>query len=237
VLVALGPHIHHFRQVQPDRAAVDGDTAAVLLEPIQGEAGVVVPPSGYLPEARRIADEHGALLWLDEIQTGVGRTGAWFAFQHDGVRPDVVTTAKGLGAGFPIGACVTLGSLATSFGPGQHGSTFGGNPLAAAVALTVLTVIATEGLLDQAKATGAALAAVLTEMPGVHGVRGRGLLLGAAVAAAGLDHGVIVNDCQPDVIRLAPPLILGAVEVAVAERRLSDAWAQVAPARARGVDQ
>ena len=116
-------------------AAVDEHTAAVLLEPIQGEAGVVVPPTGYLQQARRIADQHGALLWLDEIQTGVGRTGAWFAFQHDGVRPDIVTIAKGLGAGFPIGACVALGPAAPLFGPGQHGSTFGGNPLAAAVAL------------------------------------------------------------------------------------------------------
>jgi acetylornithine aminotransferase len=214
------------------RDAVDRETAAILLEPIQGEAGVVVPPAGYLREARRIADEQGALLWLDEIQTGVGRTGAWFAFQHEGVRPDIVTIAKGLGAGFPIGACVALGPLATSFSPGQHGSTFGGNPLAAAVALTVLSVIETDGLLDQAKSIGAELEALLRGLPGVLGVRGKGLLLAAlldgpdasVIAAAGLDNGVIVNDCQPDVVRVAPPLILGPAEVADAERRLSSAW-------------
>ncbi len=142
-------------------AAVSDETAAVVLEPIQGEAGVVVPPTGYLREARQVAHEHSALLWLDEIQTGIGRTGAWFAFQHEGLRPDIVTIAKGLGAGFPVGACVALGSLATSFSPGQHGSTFGGNPLAAAVALTVLTVITSDGLLEQAKSTGADLEALL----------------------------------------------------------------------------
>jgi acetylornithine/N-succinyldiaminopimelate aminotransferase len=214
------------------RDAVDSETAAILLEPIQGEAGVVVPPAGYLREARRIADEQGALLWLDEIQTGVGRTGAWFAFQHEGVRPDIVTIAKGLGAGFPIGACVALGPLATSFSPGQHGSTFGGNPLAAAVALTVLSVIVADGLLDQAKSIGAELEALLRGLPGVRGVRGKGLLLAALlddpdasmIAAAGLDNGVIVNDCQPDVVRVAPPLILGPAEVADAGRRLSSAW-------------
>jgi acetylornithine aminotransferase len=222
---------------------VDGETAAILLEPIQGEAGVVVPPTGYLRDARRVADEQGALLWLDEIQTGVGRTGAWFAFQHEGVRPDLVSIAKGLGAGFPVGACVALGSLATSFSPGQHGSTFGGNPLAAAVALTVLTVIASEGLLEQAKSTGAELEALLTALPGVHGTRGRGLLLAAlleepeasAIATAGLDHGVIVNDVQPNVVRLAPPLVLGPAEVADAEQRLGEAWSHARSHSSRGV--
>jgi acetylornithine aminotransferase len=224
------------------RAAVDSETAAVLLEPIQGEAGVVVPPGGYLREAHRIAHTHGALLWLDEIQTGIGRTGAWFAFQHEGVRPDIVTVAKGLGAGFPIGACVALGSLATSFSPGQHGSTFGGNPLAAAVALTVLSVIANDGLLEGAKSTGADLEALLSALPGVRGVRGRGLLLAAlldepeasAIAAGGLDHGVIVNDCQPDVVRLAPPLVLGAAEVTEAAQRLTATWSAVRRGRTSG---
>ncbi len=214
-------------------AAVDGRTAAILLEPIQGEAGVVVPPSGYLCDARRIADEHGALLWLDEVQTGIGRTGAWFAFQHEGVRPDIVTMAKGLGAGFPIGACVAVGPRAVSFTPGQHGSTFGGNPLAAAVALTVLDVIASHGLLDRAKSTGADLAALLAGLPGVSAVRGRGLLLGAqlatpaasVVAATALEHGVIVNDVQPDVVRLAPPLVLAGTGVADAKERLRATWA------------
>jgi acetylornithine aminotransferase len=220
-------------------AAVDTQTAAVLLEPIQGEAGVVVPPPGYLAEARRIASEHGALLWLDEIQTGVGRTGSWFAFQHDGIRPDLVTIAKGLGAGFPVGACVALGA-ASGFSPGQHGTTFGGNPLAAAVALTALSVIDAEGLLNRAKSAGAELGAILAGLPGVCSVRGRGLLLGAVledaaaapIARAALDHGVIVNDCQPDVVRVAPPLILGERELADASDRLPAAWGQCAPAEA-----
>jgi acetylornithine aminotransferase len=213
-------------------AAVDDDTAAVLLEPIQGEAGVVVAPPGYLRAARDLADRHGALLWIDEIQTGIGRTGAWFCFQHDGISPDIVTIAKGLGGGFPIGACVAVGSLATSFAPGQHGSTFGGNPLAAAVALTVLRVIEQEGLLTQATTTGAELRALLARQPGVRTTRGRGLLLAAVLTDPGaatiswtaLEHGVIVNDCQPDVVRLAPPLVLGTPELADAATRLGAAW-------------
>jgi acetylornithine/N-succinyldiaminopimelate aminotransferase len=220
-------------------AAVDDETAAILLEPIQGEAGVVVPPTGYLSKARTIADQHGALLWLDEVQTGIGRTGTWFAFQQEGVRPDIVTIAKGLGAGFPIGACVALGA-APSFQPGQHGSTFGGNPLAAAVALTVLTVISSDDLLDQAKATGEELTAMLAGLPGVRGVRGKGLLLAAvlddpaagAIARAALDNGVIVNDCQPDVVRLAPPLIIDQPELDVARERLTAAWAHRASSTA-----
>ena len=201
--------------------AVDDMTAAILLEPIQGEAGVVVPPDGYLGAARQIADRHGALLWLDEVQTGIGRTGDWFAFQHtstglDGARPDVVTLAKGLGGGFPIGACVALGSAADLLGPGQHGTTFGGNPLAAAVASTVLDVIETDDLLTHVRATGDQLASGLRGVPGIQEVRGRGLHLGAQVAAdqapriadAALDAGVIVNACTPDTLRLAPPLIL-----------------------------
>jgi acetylornithine/N-succinyldiaminopimelate aminotransferase len=208
-------------------AAVDDETAAILLEPIQGEAGVVVPPDGYLGAARRIADAHGALLWLDEVQTGIGRTGDWFAFQHhstglsDGARPDVVTLAKGLGGGFPIGACVALGRAGDLLGPGQHGTTFGGNPLAAAVALTVLDVIEKEDLLASVRTNGAALAAAIADLDGVHGVRGRGLHLGATVdadrakpvATAALDGGVIVNDCGRDTLRFAPPLVLGPTEM------------------------
>jgi acetylornithine/N-succinyldiaminopimelate aminotransferase len=222
-------------------SAVDATTAAVVLEPIQGEAGVIVPPAGYLSAVRRISSHHGAMLWLDEVQTGVGRTGAWFAFQHDGVRPDLVTVAKGLGAGFPIGACIALGDAADLLGPGNHGTTFGGNPLAAAVALTVLNTVHADGLVDQAKVMGENLAGFLAELPGVVAVRGRGLLLGAVldrpaaavIAAAGMDAalddqngriGVIVNDCQPDVVRLAPPLVLGAREYGDAEHLLPTAW-------------
>ncbi len=222
-----------YGDVEALRSAVDDRTAAILLEPIQGEAGVVVPPSGYLRQAREIADEQGALLWLDEIQTGIGRTGAWFAFQHEAVQPDIVTMAKGLGAGFPIGACVVVGQRAVGFGPGQHGSTFGGNPLAAAVALAVLDVIESSGLLDRAVAVGADLTALLAGLPGVSQVRGRGLLLGARleapvatdVASASLRNGVIVNDVTPSVVRVAPPLVLGDVELTDAADRLHSAWA------------
>jgi acetylornithine aminotransferase len=215
-------------------AAVDDQTAAVLLEPIQGEAGVVVPPDGYLGAARRIADEHGALLSLDEVQTGIGRTGDWFAFQHPSTGldpghqpglPDIVTLAKGLGAGFPIGACIALGPAGELLGPGQHGTTFGGNPLAAAVASTVLDVIEHDGLLAHVRETGDQLTKRVAGVPGFGEVRGRGLHLGIDVspgqapriADAALDGGVIVNACTPDTLRLAPPLILeeGDMEQAV----------------------
>jgi acetylornithine/N-succinyldiaminopimelate aminotransferase len=221
--------------------AVDDTTAAILLEPIQGEAGVVVPPDGYLGAARQIADRHGALLWLDEVQTGIGRTGDWFAFQHrsmglDGARPDVVTLAKGLGGGFPIGACVALGSAADLLGPSQHGTTFGGNPLAAAVASTVLDVIETDDLLTHVQAMGDRLANALSGVPGIQEVRGRGLHLGAQVAAgqapriadAALDDGVIVNACTPDTLRLAPPLILDLDEMEQAVPVLAAAQAAAA---------
>ena len=199
-------------------AAVDSETAAILLEPIQGEAGVVVPPAGYLSRAREIADRHGALLWLDEIQTGVGRTGRWFAHQHAGVRPDIVTLAKGLGGGIPIGACIGLGDAGQLLGPGQHGSTFGGNPVAAAAGLAVLDTIEAEDLLVHASAIGEALRSALTGgHPAIERVDGTGLLLGIQLgeplsgraARLALDAGYIVNDVTPTRIRLAPPLILG----------------------------
>ena len=212
--------------------AVDAETAAVLLEPIQGEGGVVVPPAGYLAAAREIADRHGALLWLDEVQTGVGRTGTWFAYQHEpGVRPDVVTVAKGLGGGFPVGACIGIGAAGSLLGPGQHGTTFGGNPLAAAVANTVLEVVESEDLLGRADRVGARLGDALGSVPGLGPARGRGLLLaaptapGAAgpVARAALDAGLIVNDVRPDALRLAPPLVLTEAQVEEAIELLTEA--------------
>ncbi|GAA3511354.1 acetylornithine transaminase [Actinocatenispora rupis] len=203
-------------------AAVTDETAMVILEPIQGEAGVLVPPPGYLAAARAITAEHGALLCLDEVQTGIGRTGHWFAHQADGVRPDVVTLAKGLGGGLPIGACVAFtdtayGDVAALLGPGSHGSTFGGNPVCCAAGLAVLTTIADEHLLDHVKSIGERIRAGV-DHPLVSGVRGAGLLLGvtlhqpvaAATAVALRDNGFLVNPCQPDVLRLAPPLILTA---------------------------
>ncbi|GIJ22774.1 acetylornithine transaminase [Micromonospora lutea] len=198
--------------------AVTDATAMVILEPIQGENGVVVPPAGYLAEARRITARHGALLVLDEVQTGVGRTGHWFAHQADGIEPDVVTLAKGLGGGLPIGATLAFGPAADLLGPGSHGSTFGGNPISCAAALAVISTIASEGLLDHVKRIGERLRRGIESLghPLVGEVRGAGLLLGitltapvsAALAGVLRDAGFLVNPIQPDVIRLAPPLIL-----------------------------
>jgi acetylornithine/N-succinyldiaminopimelate aminotransferase len=197
-------------------SAVTPATAMVILEPIQGENGVVVPPPGYLAAAREICTATGALLVLDEVQTGVGRTGHWFAHQADGVEPDVVTLAKGLAGGLPIGACLAFGAAADLFRPGSHGTTFGGNPVSCAAALAVIRTIASEGLLDHVKRVGEQLRRGV-EALGLE-VRGAGLLLGivlrtpvaARVTAALRDAGFLVNPVQPDVVRLAPPLILTA---------------------------
>ena len=195
--------------------AVTDQTAAIVLEPLQGEAGVVVPPPAYLREARRIADERGALLWLDEVQTGMGRTGQWYAHQAGGVVPDVVTLAKGLGGGFPVGAAIGVGAAGELLGPGNHGTTFGGNPVAAAAALAVIDTIESEGLLDHVAKVGGLLRDGL-DHDLVAEVRGSGLLIGldltepraAQVARTALRHGFIVNDCTPQRVRLAPPLVL-----------------------------
>jgi acetylornithine/N-succinyldiaminopimelate aminotransferase len=200
------------------RAAVGPDCAAVFLEPCQGEAGVVPAPAGYLRAAREACDAAGVLLVLDEIQSGIGRTGAWFAHQAEGVVPDVLTLAKGLGGGLPIGACIGLGAAGTALGKGDHGSTFGGNPVACAAALAVLDTIESQGLLGHAAVVGQRLAGGLAGIshPLLRGVRGRGLWLAvlldgpaaAPVEAACRDAGYLVNAVQPDAIRLAPPLIL-----------------------------
>jgi acetylornithine aminotransferase len=200
------------------REAVTGECAAVFLEPTQGEGGVVPAPPGYLAAARQICDETGAALVLDEIQSGIGRTGAWFQHQHEGVRPDVITLAKGLGGGLPIGACVGLGSYGSAFRKGDHGSTFGGNPVACVAALAVLDTIEKEGLLDHVIEVGERLAADIAAVdhPLLAGVRGRGLWRAiilaepqaAAVEAAAREAGFLVNAVQPDAIRLAPPLII-----------------------------
>ena len=199
-------------------AAVTDETAAVLLEPIQGEAGVVIPPAGYLAAARAVADEHGALLWLDEVQTGMGRVGRWFAFATSGILPDVVTVAKGLGGGFPIGACIGVGAAGRLLEPGNHGTTFGGNPVACAAALAVLATIESEDLLEHVTVLGQKLRDGLGADPRVTEVRGEGLLIGldlaadaaAEVVAAAQRAGFIVNNPTPSRIRLAPPLVLTA---------------------------
>jgi acetylornithine/N-succinyldiaminopimelate aminotransferase len=203
-------------------AAVDEHTAAVFLEPTLGEAGVVPPSPGYLEAARRVCDAAGALLVLDEVQGGVGRSGRWLAHQHEPVVPDVVTLAKGLGGGLPIGACVAAGAAATALAAGDHGSTFGGNPVSCAAALAVLDTIETTGLLDHVAGLGERWSRELAAIgaPSLAGVRGRGLWLALllddglapAVQTAAREHGFLVNAIGADVVRLVPPLILGDAE-------------------------
>ncbi|HEY9290280.1 MAG TPA: acetylornithine transaminase [Microlunatus sp.] len=204
-------------------AAVDEQTAAVVLEPIQGENGVVEPPDGYLAAARRITSTAGALLWIDEIQTGMGRTGYWLESQRSGVVGDIVTVAKGLGNGFPIGACVATGPAAELLGPGSHGSTFGGNPVACIAGLAVMSVIERDDLLANVTDQGARLADAITALdhPLIDHVRGRGLLRGVVltddraqqVTDVALDGGFIINAPRPNVLRIAPPLIITADQI------------------------
>ncbi|MFI8931963.1 acetylornithine transaminase [Streptomyces sp. NPDC053474] len=223
------------------RAAVTEDTAFVIIEPVQGENGVVVPPAGYLRAAREITRATGTLLVLDEVQTGVGRTGHWFAhFADEGVLPDVVTLAKGLGGGLPLGATLAFGEAAALLRPGQHGTTFGGNPVACAAGLAVLDTIAAEGLLDRTKRAGERLRDGI-ESAG-HGmvdhVRGAGLLLGmvlteplaAQVQRAAQDAGFLVNAPAPDVVRLMPALNVGDTEVDAFLRALPGVLDQAAAA-------
>ena len=217
----LIPGVRHVPYGDADalRAAVTDETAAVVLEPLQGEAGVLSPGTAYLRVAREVTQQHGALLILDEIQTGIGRTGSWFAFQQAGVVPDAITVAKGLGGGVPIGALIAFGDQnAHLLTAGQHGSTFGGNPLAAAAGLAVLDAIEAEGLLDHARAAGQQLVDAVLALghPLVTGVRGAGLLraitlsrdVAPQLAAAARTAGFIVNPVAPDAIRLAPPLVI-----------------------------
>jgi acetylornithine aminotransferase len=199
-------------------AALDETVAAVIVEPIQGENGVVEPPSGFLAQARELTASVGALLWIDEVQTGIGRCGAWLASSDSGVTADIVTFAKGLGNGFPVGACVATGAAASLLGPGSHGTTFGGNPVAAAAGLAVLNIIERDGLLERVTAAGERLASRVMALghPQVTAVRGRGLLRGVvladpiapAVADAALDAGFVINAPRPNVLRLAPPLVI-----------------------------
>jgi acetylornithine aminotransferase len=217
----LIPGVRHVPYGDADalRAAVTAETAAVVLEPLQGEAGVLSPGTAYLQVAREVTQQHGALLILDEIQTGIGRTGSWFAFQQAGVVPDAITVAKGLGGGVPIGALVAFGDEnAHLLTAGQHGSTFGGNPLAAAAGLAVLDAIEAEGLLEHARTAGLQLVDAVLALghPLVTGVRGAGLLraitlardVAPQLAAAARTAGFIVNPVAPDAIRLAPPLVI-----------------------------
>jgi acetylornithine/N-succinyldiaminopimelate aminotransferase len=204
--------------------AIDDATAAVFLEPIMGEGGVVVPPDGYLVAARELTTTRNALLVLDEVQTGMGRTGTFFAHQHDGITPDIVTLAKGLGGGLPIGACIAIGQAGELLTSGLHGSTFGGNPICAAAALAVLRVLADDDLVSRADVLGKTLHHGIEALrhPLVDHVRGRGLLQGIAltapqgkvIEAAARDAGFLVNAAAPDVVRLAPPLVITEGQIA-----------------------
>jgi acetylornithine/N-succinyldiaminopimelate aminotransferase len=221
----LMPGIEHLpTTIEALSEAMDDDVAAVVIEPIKGEAGVIDLPVGYLAEARHLTEQHGALLILDEIQTGAGRTGDWFAFQHEGIVPDAITLAKGIGGGFPIGALVTFGAASELFQPGQHGTTFGGNPLATATSNAVLGEIERAGLVENARVRGEQLREAILGIgsPLVTDIQGRGLLLGiglteslaGAVAGRALSLGLIVNAATENRIRIAPPLIIGDAEIA-----------------------
>jgi acetylornithine aminotransferase len=222
-------------------ATIDESVAALFVEPIQGEAGVVELPDGFMEAARELTQRHGALLVVDEIQTGAGRTGQWFGFQHSGITPDAITVAKGIGGGFPIGGLVTFGRASSLYSKGQHGSTFGGNPLATAVANAVLDEIETAGLVENAAVRGAQIRERVDAMdsPLVGGTRGRGLLLGVAlsepvampIAAEAMRVGLIVNAANDSTIRMAPPLNIGDADVDEFADKFSRALDAVASAR------
>lgn len=221
----LLPGVEHLPStIEALEAAMDDRVAAIVVEPIKGEAGVVDLPDGYLQRARELATEHGALLILDEIQTGIGRTGTWFAFQQHGIVPDAVAIAKGIAGGVPIGALVTFGSASDLFGAGQHGSTFGGNPLATAAANAVLGEIESAGLIERSQQKGRELRELIVGLnsPLISEIRGQGLLIGLGLARpvanelakAALDLGLIINAANDSSIRIAPPLIVGDAEFA-----------------------
>jgi acetylornithine/N-succinyldiaminopimelate aminotransferase len=220
-------------------ASIDDAVAAVFVEPIQGEAGVVELPEGFLEAARELTLRHGALLIVDEIQTGAGRTGEWFGFQHDGITPDAITVAKGIGGGIPIGGLITFGRASGLYQKGHHGSTFGGNPLATAVSNAVLGEIERAGLVENAAVRGRQLRRRIEAIgsPLVAGTRGRGLLVGVAltapvagdVVAHAMRHGLIVNAANDTTIRIAPPLIIGDAEIDEFEVRFSRALSDAHP--------
>jgi len=227
-----------WRDIDALAAAVDPSVAAVLLEPVQGEGGVNPGGTEYFQAVRQLCDERGTLLMIDEVQTGLGRTGEWFGFQHYGIRPDVVTIAKALGNGVPIGACWARDDVAAAFGPGDHATTFGGQPLATAAARAVLAVMEAEDVPARARAAGAYLMAALEQLTGVSAVRGQGLLVAAElvegksagpVAAAALDAGLVINAVTPTALRLAPSLLVSEDEIDRAMEILAKALAAVGP--------
>lgn len=210
-------------------------TAAIILEPIQGETGVIPAPEGFLTAVRELCTKHGILMIVDEVQTGVGRTGDFFAFQHEGILPDVITMAKGLGAGMPIGATIARGQAANLFTPGSHGTTFGGNPVSCAAASKVLELVDAP-FLAEVNRKGEWLRQEIANSPAVQSVRGRGLMLGVVlnksvakeVVAAGLQHGLILNAPSSEVVRLTPPLVITDEELTQAVERLHKVLEEVA---------
>ena len=210
-----------FGDVNTLKRAVTKKTAMLILEPIMGEAGVVVPPSGYLKRAREICNETGTLLVIDAVQTGMGRTGNWFGYEKDGITPDVITIAKGLGGGLPLGAMIALGKAAGMFTPGMHGTTFGGNPISCAAALAVIETIENKDYLALNRVKGALLKNVISPIIGVSEVRGEGLLVGIVVKDAKAkevaqrlqDYGFLVNAANENVIRLAPAYVVSESQI------------------------
>jgi acetylornithine aminotransferase len=210
-----------YGNIEAMRKAVSKKTAMVIIEPIMGEAGVIVPPADYLQELRSLCDAKGALLAIDAVQTGMGRTGDWFGYEYSGITPDVITLAKGLGGGFPLGAMIALGKAADLFQPGDHGSTFGGNPVTTSAGLAAIKFIESQKLLKKVEKQGAYLMQELALIPGVAEVRGAGLLLGieleklkaSDVANSLQKAGVLVNAANPTTIRLAPALIVSDAQI------------------------
>jgi len=210
-----------FGDITQMRKAVNSKTAMVIVEPIMGEAGVIVPPVGYLKQLRDLCNEHGVLLVFDCVQTGMGRTGTWFGYEDEKIRPDVITLAKGIGGGLPLGAMISLGSATPQFSPGEHGTTFGGNPVAAAAGLAAIGVIEKSRLMTSAKSFEKRLKIKLGAIRGVTEVRGRGLLIGIALngnyakdlAARLADRGILVNAPNADTIRIAPPMIVTKIQI------------------------
>ena len=204
------------------RKAVSKKTAMVIIEPIMGEAGVIVPPADYLQQLRQLCDKNGSLLVIDAVQTGMGRTGDWFGYEYSGITPDVITLAKGLGGGLPLGAMIALGKAAELFQPGDHGSTFGGNPVTTAAAIATIDFIESQQILNKVKKQGAHLIQELAIIPGVKEVRGAGLLLGieleslkaSDVSDSMREAGVLVNAANATTIRIAPALIVSDTQIA-----------------------
>jgi len=210
-----------YGDIEAMRKAISKKTAMVIIEPIMGEAGVIVPPADYLQQLRALCDDKGALLVIDAVQTGMGRTGDWFGYEYSGITPDVITLAKGLGGGLPLGAMIALGKAADLFQPGDHGSTFGGNPVTTAAGLAAIDVIESKKLLNKVKQQGDYLIQEIALIPGVKEVRGAGLLIGveleslkaSEIATAMRDAGVLVNAANATTIRIAPALIVTDVQI------------------------